>query len=166
MPQTKGTLLVVDDEAEIREIIEGCVAECGLTVLEAGDGEQALDVLKQNHVDVVISDLMMPRMSGLDLLSEMREQRYLQPFIFVTAYPSQDSTVQALRLGAFDFVEKPFNSGELKALLREALRVSSEMARLGIQAEPALDGRSAELRAEIDIQRLRTLRVGDEKAES
>lgn len=163
MSELKGTLLVVDDEAEIREIIEVNVAALGLTVLEAGDGEQAIEILKSHQVDVVISDLMMPRMSGLTLLSEMREQSYMQPFIFVTAYPSQDSTIQALRLGAFDYVEKPFDSEDLKALIQEALRVNREMVRLGIKGEPSNTVHSNESQAVLEIQRLRTLRFAEEK---
>jgi CheY-like chemotaxis protein len=85
---SQGVLLVVDDEAEIREIIAMNAAPLGLDVLEAGDGHQAIEILKEHHVDVVISDLMMPRVSGLTLLTMLREERWAKPFIFVTAYPS------------------------------------------------------------------------------
>jgi DNA-binding response OmpR family regulator len=165
MSQSKGTLLIVDDEAEIREIIEVNVAALGFTVLEAGDGEQALEILKEHQVDVVVSDLMMPRMSGLTLLTDMRDLGYMQPFIFVTAFPSQDSTIQALRLGAFDYVEKPFDSEELKMLILEAVRVSQEMGRLGIKGAPTKGKIPAgDSQAVADIQRLRTLRYSDERS--
>lgn len=165
MSQEKGTLLIVDDEAEIREIIEVNVASLGFNVLEAGDGEQALEVLKEHRVDVVVSDLMMPRVSGLSLLTDMRDLGFMQPFIFVTAYPSQDSTIQALRLGAFDYVEKPFDSEELKMLILEAVRVSQEMNRLGIKGAPTKGKVPAgESQAMADIQKLRTLRYNDERS--
>src|SRR6187455_2336086 len=96
--KAKGTLLVVDDEAEIREIVEMHVAPLGIRVIEAGDGQQALEAVRQHHVDVIVSDLMMPRMTGLGLLSALRDSGFMKPFIFLTAYPSQDSTLQALRL--------------------------------------------------------------------
>lgn len=143
----KGTLLVVDDEAEIREIVEMHAAPLRLKVIEAGNGQQALEILQQQHVDVVISDLMMPRMTGLSLLSELRNIGFMKPFIFLTAYPSQDSTLQALRLGAFDYMEKPFEGDELRALLREAMRTS-------LETQALLDSN----RGTGEIQKLRTLR--------
>lgn len=162
MAVDKGTLLIVDDEAEIREIIEINVSAMGFTVLEAGDGEQALEILKTHKVDVVVSDLMMPRMSGISLLTDMREIGFIQPFIFVTAYPSQDSTIQALRLGAFDYVEKPFDSDELKSLILEAVRVSQEMNRLGIKAAPTRQAMiETENQTVSDIQKLKTLRYNE-----
>lgn len=162
MSEGKGTLLLVDDEAEIREIIEIHVSSMGFTVLEAGDGEQALEILKNHKIDVVVSDLMMPRMTGIALLTEMRELGFMQPFIFVTAYPSQDSTIQALRLGAFDYVEKPFDSEELKSLILEAVRVSQEMKQIGIKDAPARKAPgSAGNQAICDIQKLKTLRYNE-----
>ncbi len=130
---TKPVLLVVDDEPEIREIIAFCAQDIGFHVLEAGDGAQALEVVRSHHVDIVCSDLMMPRVSGITLLSHMRDEGRSQPFILLTAYPSQDSTIQALRLGAFDYLEKPFETEELKKLLNEALRVSREVSQIGSQ---------------------------------
>jgi DNA-binding response OmpR family regulator len=130
---TKPVLLVVDDEPEIREIIAFCAQDIGFQVLEAGDGAQALEVVRSHHVDIVCSDLMMPRVSGITLLSHMRDEGRSQPFILLTSYPSQDSTIQALRLGAFDYLEKPFETEELKKLLNEALRVSREVSNIAAQ---------------------------------
>jgi DNA-binding response OmpR family regulator len=152
--KTQNTLLIVDDEAEIREIIQMHVAPLGLWAIEAGDGKEALDVVRQHHVDVIISDLMMPRVTGLALLSELRSSGLMQPFIFLTAYPSQDSTLQALRLGAFDYLEKPFEGDELRALISEAMRVSLEMQKLGVQ--PATN----------EIRKLRTLRFAEGQDEA
>lgn len=129
----KPVLLVVDDEPEIREIIAFCAQDAGFQVLEAGDGALALEVVRAHHVDIVCSDLMMPRVSGITLLSHMRDEGRSQPFILLTAYPSQDSTIQALRLGAFDYIEKPFETEDLKKLLKEALRVSREVASIDAQ---------------------------------
>ena len=161
MSAEKGTLLIVDDEAEIREIIEINVSSLGYTVLEAGDGEQALEILRSHKVDVVVSDLMMPRMSGMSLLTEMRDNGFVQPFIFVTAYPSQDSTIQALRLGAFDYVEKPFDSEELKLLIAEAVRVSHEMKRLDVKGPTKPMQAANDSNALSEIRKLKTLRYTD-----
>ncbi len=115
--KSKATILLVDDESEIRDIMGILVSSLGCDFLEAGDGEEALEVLKKEHVDVIISDIMMPRMSGMTLLKILREEGNSDPFIFVTAYPSKDTTVQALRLGAFDFIEKPFDAEEIKQVV-------------------------------------------------
>ena len=66
----------------------------------------------------------MPHVSGMMLLDELRRSGYKNPFIFVTAYPSQEASIQALRLGAFDFLEKPFDGAQVRSLLKEAVKVS------------------------------------------
>ncbi len=151
-----GTLLVVDDEVEIREIIELYASTLGMKVLEAEDGDRALEILRAHHVDVIVSDLMMPRLTGLGLLEALRKEGFMQPFIFVTAYPSQDSTIQALRLGAFDYLEKPFDPEELGTLLTEALRVSLETQKLSPEKKKPQG--SDETKALYEINRLKTLR--------
>lgn len=158
-----GTLLVVDDEAEIREIIELHATALGYKVLEAGDGLMALEVIREHHVDVIISDLMMPRMTGLTLLTSLRREGYTQPFIFVTAYPSQDSTLQALRLGAFDYVEKPFAPDELEALISEAMRVSREIQKIGPAGPAPVPVGKDEKAAAKQIQKLRALRYSTDE---
>lgn len=160
MDQNQGkTLLIVDDEAEIREIIELYAVTLGFKTLEASDGDAALEVLRSHHVDVVVSDLMMPRMTGLGLLDAMRAESFVQPFIFITAYPSQDSTIQALRLGAFDYLEKPFDPEELGALLTEAMRVSLGMQELGAGTPSPRNAEDEEdQRAMMEINKLKTLR--------
>lgn len=158
----KGTVLIVDDESEIREIIAMNVTPLGFHVLEAADGGQAMEVVQKHPVDVILSDLMMPRVSGLALLNKLREHGFMQPFIFLTAYPSQDSTLHALRLGAFDYLEKPFDSEELKTLLKEAMRVGLEMKKLGVN-KAASTPQPVASQATSEIQRLRTLRYADDE---
>ena len=153
---TDGTLLVVDDEVEIREIIGLYASTLGMKVFEASDGEAALEILRTTAVDVIVSDLMMPRMTGLGLLERLRQDGFTQPFIFVTAYPSQDSTIQALRLGAFDYLEKPFDPNALGVLLHEAMRVSRELKKLPDTVESLPSG--ADGQAMLEIHKLGTLR--------
>lgn len=157
-------LLVVDDEPEIREIIAFCAQDLGFQVLEAGDGAQALEVVRNEKVDIICSDLMMPRVTGTTLLSNLRDEGRYQPFILLTAYPSQDSTIQALRLGAFDYIEKPFDTEELKSLLLEALRVSREFSKKAAEdttrtASDSSDSLPSNLRDAVQvINRLKALR--------
>jgi response regulator RpfG family c-di-GMP phosphodiesterase len=97
----------------------------------------------------------------MSLLTDMRDNGFMQPFIFVTAYPSQDSTIQALRLGAFDYVEKPFESEELKLLIVEAVRVSHEMNRLDVKSPAKTIQNAGDSHAVSEIRKLKTLRYTD-----
>jgi DNA-binding response OmpR family regulator len=161
-----GTLLIVDDEPEIREIVGMHLTALGVTLIEASDGHHALDILRTQPVDVVVSDLMMPRMTGLALLSSMRSEGLMQPFIFLTAYPSQDTTVQALRLGAFDYLEKPFEGDELRGFVKEAMRVAKEMKRLNEGAAQVTDTGGGHETAAQQIRKLRTLRYEEAHGKS
>jgi DNA-binding response OmpR family regulator len=124
--KAKVTVLIVDDESEIREILSIHVARCGFDFIEAEDGQRAIETVRAQKIDLIISDIMMPRMSGMMLLRSLRAEGFNCPFIFVTAYPSKEATVEALRLGAFDFIEKPFESEDIVKLIREAVRVLTE----------------------------------------
>jgi DNA-binding response OmpR family regulator len=126
----RATILIADDESEIREILSIHVAGCGFDFVEAEDGQRAIEIIRSQKIDVVISDIMMPRMSGMMFLRSLREEGFNCPFIFVTAYPSKEATVEALRLGAFDFLEKPFESEEIVKLVKEAVRVAQERSEL------------------------------------
>lgn len=151
MTKEPGTLLIVDDDEDVRAVLTDQVGRMGFRVLEADYGGAAIEALQRHKVDVVVSDLMMPGMSGLDLLQHMIGEGRLQPFIVLTGYPSQDSTLQALRLGAFDYVEKPFEADELRNLLNEALRVSRAYQVEGGKADGLADG-------SMKLKRLRALR--------
>lgn len=146
-----GTVLLVDDEPDVREIIAMGISARGIDVLEAGNGQEALEVLREHRVDAIVSDLMMPRVSGLTLLNQLRESGATQPFIVVTGYSSQESTLQALRLGAFDYIEKPFETADLVAILTEAVRV-------GAALNKAMDSRRSKMDPTAEIQRLKALR--------
>ncbi len=166
MTVSKGKVLVVDDESGIREIITLSLSTLGIDTIEAEDGRQALEILETQHADLVCSDLMMPRMSGLNFLEEIRQRGHLVPVIFLTGYPSQESTLQALRLGAFDYLEKPFEAARLKQLVTEALRVSQELQKTGslrTKTQGAVKKVDLEYAA-LQIQKLRTLRFDEEKS--
>lgn len=151
---TRGTVLLVDDEPDVREIIAMGIADPSIDVLEAGNGQEALDILKVHRVDAIISDLMMPRVSGLRLLTQLREQGATQPFIVITGYSSQETTLQALRLGAFDYIEKPFDSDDLHRILGEAIRVGKALNQSLARPSPSEQGTA-------EIHRLRTLRYSE-----
>jgi diguanylate cyclase (GGDEF)-like protein len=102
-----GAILVADDSRLVRRIIAGCLAAVGHDVTEAANGAVALSELKRAAFDVVITNLNMPEMSGLELLKAIREQRIGAEVIILTGTDGMDSAVKALRLGAHDYLLKP-----------------------------------------------------------
>jgi len=116
-----GTVLVVDDEKAMREFLTLLLEKQGHTVVAASDGEEALRVVAEHPIDLVISDLRMPKMDGISLLAGIRERDPDLPLIMVTAYASSESTIQAMRLGADDYITKPFRVGEIRLVVEKAL---------------------------------------------
>jgi two-component system response regulator AtoC len=122
MLSTKGQILVVDDEPNLRTILSAQLSREGYEVHVAEDGQAALDFLREHHIDVVVTDLKMPRMNGMDLLrSALREDPSL-PVVILTAHGTVDNAVEALKSGAFDFIRKPFDQDEVRNIVGKALR--------------------------------------------
>jgi two-component system response regulator AtoC len=116
------TILIVDDEQNIRRVLEAAFQKDGYQVLTAAHGHQALKTLQEELVDVMISDVVMPDMNGLDLLKKSREQYPDLTVIMMTAYGTIPSAVDAIRTGALDFLTKPLDLDVLKKLVRNGLR--------------------------------------------
>ena len=106
------TVLVVDDEPNITAILEMVLQEDGMQVHKAGSGREALALLKKNEIEVAISDIMMPDISGVELLKEAREFSPETAFIMITAYAGTETAIEALQHGAYDYVTKPFKMDE------------------------------------------------------
>jgi two-component system response regulator AtoC len=129
MLPAKEQILVVDDEANLRRVLAALLSRDGYEVHSAGDGESALAFLKEHHIDLVITDLRMPRMNGMDLLrSALREDPTL-PVVILTAHGTVDNAVEALKTGAFDYVSKPFDKDEVRMVVRKALRTRALASR-------------------------------------
>lgn len=116
-----GTVLVVDDEANIRELVSVYLVSAGFTVLEAADGAAALAVLRDTPPDVVLLDLMLPGMDGTEVCREIRKVSQV-PIIMLTARDTDMDKVALLDAGADDYVTKPFSPPELVARVRAVLR--------------------------------------------
>jgi diguanylate cyclase (GGDEF)-like protein len=122
-------ILVVDDDPAIRTIVEMALESEGFTVITARDGEEALALAPEARPDLVLLDVMMPRLDGLDVCRKLRarrETRYVC-IILVTAKSAVEDKVEGLRAGADDYLTKPFDPGELIERVRVALRRSREM---------------------------------------
>jgi two-component system response regulator PilR (NtrC family) len=114
-------ILVVDDEESIREFFEIMLKREGYEVLTAPNGREALEKLKNQQVDLIISDIQMPEMSGMELLAKVKELDPESVIIMITAFGSTDTAVEAMKLGAYDYVQKPFKIDEVKIIIRQAL---------------------------------------------
>lgn len=115
------TVLVCDDERDIVSALRIYLTADGYNVLEAYDGRQALEILENNEVHLVLMDIMMPEVDGITALMKLRE-KYNTPVIFTTAKSEDNDIILGLNLGADDYVTKPFNPVELLARVRSQLR--------------------------------------------
>ena len=117
------TIMVIDDEPQIRRVLRASLNSQGATVLDTPNGEDALEILRQRTVDLVILDLNMPGMGGFETCRAIRNA-WDMPIIVVSVRDSDKDKVQALDAGADDYVSKPFSFDELMARIRAALRRS------------------------------------------
>ena len=141
------TILIVDDEKSMRDFLKILLVKEGYEVIVAGDGEQALAALGQNRVDLVISDIRMPGMSGLELLAKIKDEPEDIPVIMITAFASPNDAVQAMKNGAYDYISKPFNVDEIKSVIHSAINQSEAPLKIQ-QAEqlfPEIIGKSKEM---------------------
>ncbi len=120
-PPPAARILVADDERSMRELLAIVLKREGYEVLLAENGQQALAALQAGHVDLVISDIKMPDMSGVEVLRAAKAVDVSLPTIMMTAFASTDTAVEAMRLGACDYLIKPFDVDELKLKVREKL---------------------------------------------
>ncbi len=116
-------VLVVDDEKTLRDFVRKNLEKRGYNVLSASTGIEALSVFSTNNVDLVILDLMMPRMDGLETTRRIR-QRSMVPIIILTALDEESDKIKAFDYGADDYLTKPFGVGELLARVKAVLRRS------------------------------------------
>ncbi len=122
---SKPLILVVDDEDTIREVVRRYLERDGYAVVEAGDGREALRLFFESPPDLVILDLMLPGLDGLDVADEMRAERKV-PIIMLTAKSAQHDRILGLERGADDYVVKPFSPRELSLRVGAVLRRSSD----------------------------------------
>ncbi|MDH7600873.1 MAG: sigma-54 dependent transcriptional regulator [Armatimonadota bacterium] len=122
MSKKTGTILIVDDEPNIRRVLEAVLAKEGHTVLTAENGRRALEQLQSNaRIDVLITDLIMPDINGIELLAEAKKIDPNTSVLMITAHGTIKSAVEAMKLGALDYLCKPFDLDDVKTLVRNAL---------------------------------------------
>ncbi|MDH4231728.1 MAG: sigma-54 dependent transcriptional regulator [Nitrospirota bacterium] len=116
--------LIVDDDRNIRTVLKGMLEESGFSVMTSQNVEEALPIIVEQDLDLVITDLKMPGKSGMDLLAECRGLKPAVPVIMVTAFGDVEAAVSAIKRGAYDFITKPFDEDELLNVIKKALSES------------------------------------------
>lgn len=129
--QEQERILVVDDEASIRRILETRLKMVGYEVITAADGEEALEAFQKHNPDLIILDVMMPKMDGYGVTREVRRNSDV-PIIILTALGDVSERITGLELGADDYVVKPFSPKELEARVRAVLRRTNEKEIAGL----------------------------------
>lgn len=154
-----GKILVVDDEQSMCDFMEILLTKEGYSVETAGSGAEAVKMTQAGNFDLVIADMMMPQMTGLELLREVKGIRPEQDFIVMTAFASVDTAIEAMREGALDYVTKPFKIDEIKLVIeksvsRKKLKKENENLKRQLKGYFSFDnfiGRSAAI---IELKRL------------
>ncbi len=147
----KSKILVVDDEEHIRELICFYLNKEGFSVIEAENGEEALDLLEKEYVDLAIVDIMMPVMNGFDMVEELRSFKDT-PVIMLTAKAQSTDKLRGFSLGIDDYVTKPFDPEELMARVKTILKRYSINAQNVVQLHDVIfDGDKYEIRYQEEI---------------
>ncbi len=124
----KNTILIADDEPNIRRVFEAMFVKEGYIVLTAENGKRALDLASTNSIDVLISDLIMPDITGVEVLQKVKQLHPHCAAIIITAYGTIKSAVEAMRLGAFNYLQKPFDMDEVRLVIKKAVEYHDLMA--------------------------------------
>ncbi len=156
----KRTILIVDDEESIRFSLKGGLEDEGYLTLQAGSGEEALQVIEAHDVDLILLDIWMPGKDGLQILEEIKMSGNQTPVIIMTGHGSIDTAVKATRLGALDFVEKPLDLNKIIITLHNTLQLKA------LEEENALLRKRAEKDDEIigNSQAIRKLKEQVDRA--
>ena len=125
-------ILVVDDDQGMREFLEILLVREGYEVISASGGKEALDLCKKHKFDIAITDLMMPKINGIDVLKSIKEVSPKTLVILITGYASGETAIAAMKEGAYDYLEKNFDLEDLKAVIKDAL------SKKGVKEEDAV----------------------------
>jgi two component, sigma54 specific, transcriptional regulator, Fis family len=124
----KKTILISDDDESLRRVIEYNLSNRGYRLLLASNGEDALNIFKSEDVDIVVTDIKMEKMDGLELLENIKRLNSNALVIMITAYGSVETAVKAMKLGAYDYITKPFDRDELQIMIEKGLSLQNLMS--------------------------------------
>lgn len=130
MTSQPRTLLIVDDETAITDILVEILEPLGLELKTAHDAEAALEIVHSMPLCGILCDIGLPKMSGVDFLAQIRAEGYQTPLAFITAYDDRTRIMGAMRLGAFDYIVKPFNFDAVSTLTTRLIEVGTRLLHL------------------------------------
>ena len=133
-------VLVADDEENLRRVLKAQLQHDGYEVHSVGDGAAVLQAMAEHHIDVLITDLRMPKLDGMKVLKAVSDRYPHVPVIMITAHGTVDTAVEALKLGAFDYVTKPFDQAELRRVVSKAAK-TRELSQAHVSSDPDERGR-------------------------
>ncbi len=136
-------VLIIEDEEELLEVLKDNLDSLGIEVVTAGDGEIAMNLIRDHDFYAVLSDITMPKKNGLKLLEEIRSEQPELPFVFLTGNATQEGILEALRLRAMDVMFKPFKGKDLCATVAKAVEVGAKQKEID-QKLNELSGQGAE----------------------
>ncbi len=148
---TMARILIVDDELSMRQFLKILLEKEGYDVTVAADASMALKIFQEEAIDLVITDIRMPGMSGLELLTELKQLSTELPVLMITAFASPDDAVLAMKNGAFDYITKPFNVDEIKDVTRSALNKKTVRITDSDDVFPGIIGQSPEMLRIFDL---------------
>lgn len=150
-------ILIVDDEPSNRNILSQELSHKGYSVLVASDGREALRKVEACRPDLIILDYMMPDLSGLEVLKELRKRENDTPVVMITAYGTMERAVEAMKEGAYDFITRPFEPDHIALVVRKALEQQRLKRGVEILSEEVEEryrlvvGESAEMKEAVDL---------------
>ena len=122
---SKKSILIVDDESEHLENLLDSLEDLVDEIHTAQNGSESLNIIENNDVDVVLTDIKMPVMDGLEFAKKAREMGFNKPIVFLSAHGDDDLRKKALSYSVFDFIDKPYNEADLQSIIKRALDESS-----------------------------------------
>lgn len=137
----KMTLLLIDDEPDIIEMLFGMLDHPGHDILLANNGEEALELLKEYPVDAILSDIRMPKMGGIEMVKRVRALGLATPIVMMTGQIDHRTTLEALRAGVLDVIEKPFPRAKLVMSIERALVLGVNVRKVYAELQKFCDDR-------------------------
>ena len=147
----KGRILIVEDRDSLRRMLELALGQEGYEVVTAADGGAARRLLAEHPFDFVLTDLKLPDVSGIEVLEASRAAQPRVPVVVLTGYGTVGTAVEAMKLGAYDFLEKPFEIDDLARLIERAIGERDDTAIFRVPGAPPIVGAHPRLRAAIRL---------------
>jgi DNA-binding response OmpR family regulator len=139
MTASRHKVLIIDDDDTVCKVLSLTLKRSGMTVLTSTSPKEGLALVRREPLDIVISDVRMPEMSGVELLRTLRAEGIVTPFLIISSQSSKDILLQSLQLGAFDLINKPMQASIIGRLMDEAIRVSQRQKHIALMRAPGTE---------------------------